>query len=65
MLHRPFFKKRSRKQMLKLTEDVSSVLRKLIITLVILLVFTQAALQNNAVRHWLTGVDQWEGTRLN
>jgi hypothetical protein len=62
---RPIFKKRSRKQMLKLTEDVSSVLRKIIITLVILLVCSQAALQNDAVRHWLTGVDQWEGTRLN
>ncbi|WP_419873771.1 hypothetical protein [Candidatus Pristimantibacillus sp. PTI5] len=65
MIKKLLNKKRSRNQILKLTDDVSSVLRKIIITLVILLVFSQAALQNNAVRHWLTGVDQWEGTRLN
>jgi hypothetical protein len=65
VLQRLLRKKRSRKQMLNLTEEVSSVLRKIIIGLIILLVFSQAALQNNAVRHWLTGVDQWEGTRLN
>lgn len=62
---RIFGKKRSRKKWLKLTEEVSNVLRKIIITLLILLVCSQAALQNNAIRHWLTGVDQWEGTRLN
>ncbi|OBZ17813.1 MULTISPECIES: hypothetical protein [Bacillales] len=65
MLKHIFRQKRSRKQMLKLTEEVSGVLRKIIIGLVILLVCSQAALQNNTVRHWLTGVDQWEGTRLN
>jgi hypothetical protein len=65
VLQRLLRKKRSRKQMLNLTEEVSSVLRKIIIGLIILLVFSQTALQNNAVRHWLTGVDQWEGTRLN
>lgn len=65
MLQRLFRKKRSRKQMLNLTEEVSSVLRKIIIGFIILLIFSQAALQNNTVRHWLTGVDQWEGTRLN
>ncbi|WP_169081838.1 hypothetical protein [Paenibacillus sp. PL91] len=65
MLQRLFRKKRSRKQMLNLTEEVSNVLRKIIIGFIILLIFSQAALQNNTVRHWLTGVDQWEGTRLN
>lgn len=65
MIRKPFTKKRSRKQLLQLTEEVSSVLRKIIITLLILLVCSQAALQNNVVRHWLTGVDRWEGTRLN
>ncbi|MGM0880493.1 MAG: hypothetical protein ACQEXQ_05555 [Bacillota bacterium] len=65
MIRKPFTKKRTRKQLLQLTEEVSSVLRKIIITLLILLVCSQAALQNNFVRHWLTGVDRWEGTRLN
>ncbi|RCW51135.1 hypothetical protein [Paenibacillus prosopidis] len=65
MIRKPFTKKRSRKQLLQLTEEVSTVLRKIIITLLILLVCSQAALQNNVVRHWLTGVDRWEGTRLN
>jgi hypothetical protein len=65
MIRKPFTKKRSRKQLLQLTEEVSSVLRKIIITLLILLVCSQAALQNNVVRNWLTGVDRWEGTRLN
>lgn len=65
MIRKPFTKKRSRKQLLQLTEEVSSVLRKIIITLLILLVCSQVALQNNVVRHWLTGVDRWEGTRLN
>lgn len=65
MIRKPFTKNRSRKQLLRLTEEVSSVLRKIIITLLILLVCSQAALQNNVVRHWLTGVDRWEGTRLN
>ncbi|MDQ8735479.1 hypothetical protein [Paenibacillus sp. LHD-38] len=65
MIKKLLHKKRSRNQMLKLTDDVSAVLRKIIITLVILLVCSQAALQNNVVRHWLTGVDQREGTRLN
>lgn len=60
-----FGKKRSRKKWLNLTDEVSRILRKMIITLLILLVCSQAALQNNAVRHWLTVVDQWEGTRLN
>ncbi|WP_139994654.1 hypothetical protein [Paenibacillus paridis] len=58
-------KKKSRKRLVRLTDEVSAVLRKIIITLLILLFCSQALLQNNAVRHWLTGVEQWEGTRLN
>ncbi|WP_141501032.1 hypothetical protein [Paenibacillus luteus] len=58
-------KNKSRKQLVRLADEVSAILRKIIITLLILLICSQALLQNNAVRHWLTGVDQWEGTRLN
>ncbi|OMF35183.1 hypothetical protein BK133_10740 [Paenibacillus sp. FSL H8-0548] len=55
----------NRKRLIKWTDEISSIIKKIIITLVILLVCSQAALQNNSVRLWLTGVDQWEGTRLN
>ncbi len=64
-MRRQVFKIRNRKQLLRLTDEVSAILRKIIITLLILLVCSQAALQNDTVRHLLTGVDRWEGTRLN
>ncbi|WP_337101767.1 hypothetical protein [Paenibacillus sp. YIM B09110] len=57
-------KKKSKKQMIKLSDEVSAFLKKMIITLLILVVCSQAALQNDMIRHWLTGVDRWEGTRL-
>ncbi|CAM4502349.1 hypothetical protein FHS16_004494 [Paenibacillus endophyticus] len=65
MLKKWFSRKKNTDTMIKLTDEVSAILRKIIITLVILLVCSQAALQNHAVRHWLTGVDQREGVRLN
>ncbi|MGO4544237.1 hypothetical protein AB4Z29_05530 [Paenibacillus sp. 2TAB23] len=65
MLKKWFFRKKNTDAMIKLTDEVSAVLRKIIIMLVILLVCSQAALQNHAVRQWLTGVDQREGVRLN
>lgn len=65
MIRKFLTKRRTRKQLLQLSEEVSAVLRKMIITLLILLVFSQVALQNNEIRQWLTGVDRWEGTRLN
>lgn len=65
MIRNLLHKKTNRKKMIKLTDEVSSVLKKIIITLVILLVCSQAALQNDTVRYWLTGVDQWEGTHMN
>jgi cell division protein FtsX len=57
--------KYKRMQLVKLADKISGIIRRIIIVCIILLIFSQAALQNNAVRHWLTGVDQWEGTRLN
>lgn len=65
MIRKFLTKRRTRKQLLLLSEEVSAVLRKMIITLLILLVCSQVALQNNEIRQWLTGVDRWEGTRLN
>ncbi|MDQ0058216.1 hypothetical protein [Paenibacillus harenae] len=50
--------------MIKLSDEVSAVLKKIIISLLILLVCSQAALQNDTIRHWLTGVDRWEGISL-
>jgi len=65
MIRKFLTKRRNRKQLLRLSDEVSAVLRKMIITMLILLVFSQVALQNNEIRQWLTGVDRWEGTRLN
>ncbi|WP_424766094.1 hypothetical protein [Paenibacillus sp. sgz302251] len=65
MLRKIINRKRKRKQLLHLTDEVTAILRRIIISLLILLVCSQAALQNHTIRHWLTGVDQWEGTRLN
>ena len=53
----------SRKQLLQLAHNISSILRIILIMLLIVIVVSQIALQNNTIRHWLTGVDRWEGAR--
>ncbi|NIK77561.1 cell division protein FtsX [Paenibacillus castaneae] len=58
-------KYKNRKQLLQQTEQISKLLRKIITILLILLLCSQALLQFNTVRHWVTGVDEWEGTHLN
>lgn len=60
-----FFKKIKREQLLRMTDKVSYLLRKIVVGLLIFVVCSQILLQNEKVRHWVTGVDQWEGTRLN
>ncbi|MNE81167.1 hypothetical protein D3C80_1777970 [compost metagenome] len=51
--------------MLRLTDEVSAILRKIVIILLILLACSQLALQNDMVRRLVTGVEKWEGDRLN
>ncbi|WP_138753476.1 hypothetical protein [Paenibacillus sinopodophylli] len=65
MNKKKLFRNIGRSEWVDLTDEVCAILRKIIIIFVILLIISQAALQNQAVRHWLTGVDQREGTRMN
>ncbi|GGD69367.1 hypothetical protein [Paenibacillus nasutitermitis] len=48
----------------QLSDEVSQVLKKMIITLLVALVISQLALQIPQVRMWVTGVDRLEGTPL-
>ncbi|MCA0754440.1 hypothetical protein KP806_05215 [Paenibacillus sp. N4] len=64
MKRHPSINKSNRKQLIRLTDEVSSVLKKVIIFLLILLACSQAALQNDWVRQLLTSVDKWEGEPL-
>lgn len=46
----------------ELSDDVTDVLKKIVIILLILLVASQLVLQIPQVRLWITGVDRLEGT---
>jgi len=48
----------------ELSDDVSNVLKKIVITLLVALVISQLALQIPQVRIWITGVDRLEGAPL-
>ncbi|WP_238190327.1 hypothetical protein [Paenibacillus sp. L3-i20] len=65
MLRQLLHKKRSRKELLKLSDIVTGLLRKAVIVLLLLAFLTQIAVQNDTIRNWLTSADRWEGTRLN
>jgi hypothetical protein len=54
-----------RSDMLKLSDRVSKLLLQAVIALLFLLLISQAALQNDTIRGFLTSADRWEGTRLN
>ena len=65
LLKNPYYKIKSRRQLLQLADLITVSLRKLLIVLLILIICSQALLQNETIRHWITGVDQEEGIRLN
>ncbi|BBH21020.1 hypothetical protein Back11_23650 [Paenibacillus baekrokdamisoli] len=48
----------------KLSDEVTNVLKKIIIILLIAVVLSQLALQIPRVRVWITGVDRMEGTPI-
>ncbi|UVI32369.1 hypothetical protein [Paenibacillus spongiae] len=50
------------KRLAKLSDDVTEILKKIVITLLIAVVISQVAMQSGAVRRWVTGVDRLEGT---
>ncbi|MBB3109259.1 hypothetical protein FHS18_001311 [Paenibacillus phyllosphaerae] len=50
------------KQLIQLSDDVSKMLQKIVITLLVAVVFCQLAMQSNTVRRWVTSVDRLEGT---
>lgn len=64
MIDKLLGKLKSRKQFIQVADAVSHVLRAAIIVLLILIVISQMAIQNDTIRHWLTDVDRLEGTRL-
>lgn len=54
-----------RSDMLKLSDRLSRLLFQAVIALLVLLLLSQAALQNDTIRGFMTSADRWEGTRLN
>ncbi|MUT65505.1 hypothetical protein [Paenibacillus sp. NEAU-GSW1] len=51
-----------KKRMRDIADAVSSKLAKLAILLLIAVVLSQIALQNDGIRRWISDVDRWEGT---
>jgi hypothetical protein len=52
---------KKRKRLIRLHDTIGAILGKIAIVLVILLICAQGALQNESVRHLLSGADRWEG----
>lgn len=50
------------KRLTKLSDDVTRILKKIVITLLIAVIISQLAMQSGAIRRWVTGVDRLEGT---
>ncbi|MCQ6558057.1 hypothetical protein [Paenibacillus mendelii] len=50
------------KRLTKLSDDVTQILKKIVITLLIAVVISQLAMQSGVIRRWVTGVDRLEGT---
>lgn len=53
--------KGSSKRLLELSDDVTNILKKIVIMLLLAIVLSQLALQLPVVRNWVTGVDRLEG----
>ncbi|RIX53464.1 hypothetical protein D3P08_08460 [Paenibacillus nanensis] len=51
--------------LLKLSDRFSKLLLQLVIALLILVLMSQVALQNDIIRGFMTSADRWEGTPLN
>lgn len=51
--------------MLRLANGISKLLLRAVLALLILLLISQLALQNDTIRGFVTSADRWEGTRLN
>lgn len=54
-----------RNDLLKLSDRFSKLLLQLVIALLILVLMSQVALQNDRIRGFMTSADRWEGTPLN
>ncbi|MFC4103750.1 hypothetical protein [Paenibacillus xanthanilyticus] len=50
------------KRLIRISDEVSKMLQKIVITLLIAAVLSQLALQSAPIRRWVTGVDRLEGT---
>ncbi|QYR19931.1 hypothetical protein KZ483_18905 [Paenibacillus sp. sptzw28] len=61
-LKRPRGRSGQPKSVQQLSDEVTSLLQKIVITLLIAVVLSQLALQIPQVRAWVTGVDRLEGT---
>ncbi|MDQ6418257.1 hypothetical protein RB620_02285 [Paenibacillus sp. LHD-117] len=46
------------------SDRFSRWLLRAVIILIALIALSQLAIQNDAIRHFLTSADRWEGTRL-
>ena len=57
-------RKNAAKRMADKADAVSLWLGRLVAILLVLLVLSQALLQNDTVRLWLTNAERWEGIRL-
>lgn len=58
-------RKRSRSEWIRLSDTLCGIMWKSIIALLLLLLLSQLALQNDTFRSLMTSADRWEGTRLN
>lgn len=64
---KPWFSRASKgsggrtKRLIRIADDVSKILQKIVITLLIAAVLSQLALQSAPIRRWVTGVDRLEG----
>ncbi|MFC4777538.1 hypothetical protein ACFO9Q_12140 [Paenibacillus sp. GCM10023252] len=57
-------KARDKQSFLLLSDEVSRILRRIILTLLVVAAMSQMALQNEQIRYWVTSVDRLEGTKL-
>lgn len=52
----------SRHKLLFRIDSISNWLKAAVIVLLLLMLLSQIAMQNDIIRHALTGVEKWEGT---
>ncbi|CAH1221363.1 hypothetical protein PAECIP111893_04709 [Paenibacillus plantiphilus] len=51
----------SAKRLIEWSDDVTNILKKIVIMLLLAIMLSQLALQIPVVRNWVTGVDRLEG----